>query len=93
MIRVLLARLRQGLRTLAFPPAQPALPERFRGRPTLERARCATLTQGCEVEGTAGALHHEAGQLPLIDLGASLFCPEEAQACPRGALQIEDQLP
>ena len=35
MLRMLLARWRQGRRTLAFPPASPALPERYRGRPVV----------------------------------------------------------
>jgi Ni,Fe-hydrogenase III small subunit len=38
MLRMLLARLRQGRRTLRFPPQPPALPERYRGRPVGEGA-------------------------------------------------------
>ncbi len=68
MLKMLLTRLRQGRRTMKFPPPMPALPERFRGRPVLVR--------------------HEPGQLPLIDLGASLFSPEESQGCPLGALRF-----
>ncbi len=36
MLRMLLARWRQGRRTIAFPPPAPALPARYRGRPTVE---------------------------------------------------------
>jgi Ni,Fe-hydrogenase III small subunit len=50
---------------MKFPPASPALPERYRGRPVLEP-----------------------GTLPAVDLGASLFSPEETAACPQGALRF-----
>jgi len=58
MLKMLLARLRQGGRTMRFPPPAPALPERFRGRPTV------------------------VGAAEPIDLGASLFLPEEETAGP-----------
>ena len=60
MLKMLLARLRQGRRTMAFPPRIPrheVLPVRFRGRP---------------VSTEAG------GDRAVIDLGASLFSPEES---------------
>ena len=87
MLKILLARLRQGRRTMPVPPPGPALPPRFRGRPTLEGQRCASAAPPCGAERTT-ALRHEPGQLPILDLGASLFCPEEAQACPAGALRF-----
>ena len=88
MLRVLLARLRQGRRTQPFPPPAPALPERFRGRPTLDGSLCVGPVQGCAAEATDGALRHAPGRPPLVDLGASLFAPEEAQACPTGGLSF-----
>lgn len=51
MLDLLRARLAQGVRPIAFPPADPGLPSRFRGRP--------------------------ASSLPVLDLGACLFAPEE----------------
>jgi len=88
MLRILLARLRQGRRTIAFPPADTVLPERFRGRPILDGRACDAVTPPCGAERTAGALSHDPGRPPLVDLGASLFAPEEAAACPRGALRF-----
>ena len=88
MLNMLLARLRQGRRTMSFPPPANALPERFRGRPVLARERCAAAPPTCGAERSTAALRHEAGEQPLIDLGASLFCPEETQACPAGALRF-----
>jgi len=67
MLKMLLARLRQGHRTMRFPPPAPALPGRFHGRPILRR---------------------EPGQLPVVDLGLSLFCPEEEQASPARGLRF-----
>ncbi len=88
MIRMILARLRQGRRTMSFPPPDPALPERFRGRPVLDGERCRAATETCGARHTAGALRHDAGRPPSVDLGASLFCPEESAACPQGALRF-----
>ena len=36
MIKALLARLKEGCRTGAFPPAAPSLPPDFRGRPVID---------------------------------------------------------
>jgi len=88
MLRMLLARLRQGRRTLAFPPAANPLPARFRGRPVLEGARCRAVMPPCGAERTSGTLAHAPGALPIVDLGASLFAPEEAAACPERALRF-----
>jgi Ni,Fe-hydrogenase III small subunit len=85
MLKMLLARLRQGHRTVAFPPPRPALPERFRGRPVLAASRCATQSPGC---GAGPALRHEPGRAPIFDLGASQFSPEETEACAAGALRF-----
>jgi Ni,Fe-hydrogenase III small subunit len=85
---MLLTRLRQGRRTLRFPPPAGALPARFRGRPVLDAARCGATPAPCGAERTAGTLVHLEGQPPRVDLGASRFSPEEAAACPQGALRF-----
>jgi Ni,Fe-hydrogenase III small subunit len=85
---MLLTRLRQGHRTIAFPPTEPALPERYRGRPVLDAGSCSAMAPPCGAERTAGALHHDPTRPPFVDLGKALFCPEEAAACPRGALRF-----
>src|SRR5207245_1968780 len=46
MLRMLLARLRHGRRTIDFPPPMPALPARYRGRPVLDGASCAAELAG-----------------------------------------------
>lgn len=88
MLKMLLARLRQGRRTMRIPPPVPALPERFRGRPELTSERCMSVARACNAEGATPALRHSPGELGIVDLGMSLFCPEEAQACPAGALRF-----
>ena len=88
MLKMLLARLRQGRRTIAFPPTGPVLPERFRGRPTLAVSRCTAQASGCGADRTGASLRHEPGQAPVFDLGASQFSPEETAACAAGALRF-----
>lgn len=85
MIKVLLARFRQGHRTIAFPKAEPVLPERFQGLPEIEPERC---TRGCNA--CADACPTEAIQTdPLrLDMGRCLFCGACAKACPTGALRF-----
>ena len=41
MLNFIRTRVQQGTRTADFPGGKPALPERFRGRPALDRSRCA----------------------------------------------------
>jgi len=87
MLKMLLNRFRQGHRTMTFPPQAPALPERYRGRPSFAVARCLSVA-ACGAERKTAALHHEPGQLPLVDIGASLFAPEEMRVCPVEALRF-----
>jgi len=86
MLKILLTRLFQGRRTLRFPPRSPALPERYRGRPIVDVDSCGSGASPCGVERGSSAIVHEAGRSPVVDLGASLFCPEETAACPRGGV-------
>jgi Ni,Fe-hydrogenase III small subunit/formate hydrogenlyase subunit 6/NADH:ubiquinone oxidoreductase subunit I len=85
MIKTLLARLAQGHRTAAFPAAPPVLPERFRGRPTLDAGRCPDGCQACVEACPTDAVVAEGGALSL-DMGRCLFCQACADACPEGAL-------
>jgi len=76
-------RLRQGKRTLAFPSGAADLPDRFRGRPVLDAARCVEGCRSC-----ADACPTEAIAIdPLrLDLGRCVFCPACVEACPTDAI-------
>lgn len=84
MMDTLKIRARQGRRTLAFPPEENPLPERFRGLPTLEPSRCREGCRACEEACPTGAV--TAGPLWSLDLGRCLFCPACTEVCPTGAL-------
>ncbi len=79
------ARLRQGLATSRFPQGGAELPERFRGRPALDAARCGTRCADCAQRAPSDAIRVDGADVAL-DLGACLFSPEEALACPEGAV-------
>jgi Ni,Fe-hydrogenase III small subunit/formate hydrogenlyase subunit 6/NADH:ubiquinone oxidoreductase subunit I len=85
MYRILRSRLRQGHRTAAFPAEPPALPDRFRGHPALDPARCPDGCRACvEACPTDAARVDERGL--ALDLGRCLFCQECVEACPEGAI-------
>jgi Ni,Fe-hydrogenase III small subunit/Pyruvate/2-oxoacid:ferredoxin oxidoreductase delta subunit len=86
MLKALLARAQQGHRTIGFPNTAPTLPDRFRGRPAIDAAKCP---QGCRecVEVCPTSAISIAGERVQLDLGRCLFCPECERACPHGAIR------
>jgi Ni,Fe-hydrogenase III small subunit/formate hydrogenlyase subunit 6/NADH:ubiquinone oxidoreductase subunit I len=85
MWRILLSRLKQGHRTVAYPGVQPVMPERFRGLPVVEPERCPEGCRECASACPTDAIQAEP-QLAL-DLGRCLFCQECVSACPEGAIR------
>jgi len=85
MFEVIRARVRQGYRTMAYPdgPAPP-LPDRFRGRPSIDAAKCRDGCTTCADACPTNAIDLR-GE-PTLDLGRCLFCTDCASACPEGAL-------
>jgi len=83
--KILVERLRQGHRTAAYPDEPPSLPDRFRGHPWLEPARCPDGCRECIEACPTDALRLDGRGLGL-DLGRCLFCPECSAACPAGAI-------
>src|SRR5512143_2263065 len=86
MLKLLLARLQQGHRTLRFPDTTPALPDRFRGRLALDRLQCRDGCRDCVDACPTAAITQDEDGL-RVDLGRCLFCNECVAACPEDALQ------
>jgi Ni,Fe-hydrogenase III small subunit/NAD-dependent dihydropyrimidine dehydrogenase PreA subunit len=86
MLKVLLARLQQGHRTLPFPKGEPVLPDRFRGLPVLDSSRCADGCRECVAACPTDAINFQDSQLQL-DLGRCLFCTDCTRSCPEGAIR------
>jgi Ni,Fe-hydrogenase III small subunit/formate hydrogenlyase subunit 6/NADH:ubiquinone oxidoreductase subunit I len=87
MVRELLARLRQGYRTLPYPQIEPVLPDRFRGRPEIDPAACAQDCRACAEACPTNAIAFGGGQ-PTLDMGRCLFCADCAVACSPGAIRF-----
>jgi Ni,Fe-hydrogenase III small subunit/formate hydrogenlyase subunit 6/NADH:ubiquinone oxidoreductase subunit I len=84
MIKAILARLKQGHRTMSYPDGPIVLPERFRGFPQLKNSACPDDCQACAEACPVGAISWDP-QLS-VDLGKCLFCPDCQDACPHGGI-------
>jgi Ni,Fe-hydrogenase III small subunit/Pyruvate/2-oxoacid:ferredoxin oxidoreductase delta subunit len=86
MLRALMARLRQGYRTVGYPRTAPTLPDRFRGLPVIDATKCAAACATCVAACPSGALAKN-GALKL-DMGKCLFCAACGAACPHEAVRF-----
>jgi Ni,Fe-hydrogenase III small subunit len=86
MLDFLRTRWAQGTRTSPFPAEVPEFPERFRGRPVLDPARCLGACTECRDDMPSSLLQVGADGRASLDVGACLFSPEEAVACRHGAV-------
>ena len=85
MLEFLRVRLQQGTRTSTFPRGAAEFPARFRGRPQFDPIKCDGTCLGC-IERTPSAVLTRGPGGVDVDVGASLFAPEESAACSNGAL-------
>jgi Ni,Fe-hydrogenase III small subunit/formate hydrogenlyase subunit 6/NADH:ubiquinone oxidoreductase subunit I len=85
MLKIFVARMRQGHRTIKYPDGPPPeMPDRFRGRPTIKAGQCPDGCRAC-----ADACPTDAIALTdkvRIDLGKCLFCTDCLNACPERAI-------
>ena len=86
MLRVSLARLKQGHRTIAYPAQVPALPDRFRGLPVVDTSKCPDRCRACATACPTDAICVDDAGFRL-DLGRCLFCSDCTEACPTGAIR------
>jgi Ni,Fe-hydrogenase III small subunit/ferredoxin len=88
MFGLIKERLRQGMRTMAYPAEEaPVLPDRFRGLPLLDASKCPAGCAECAKACPTDAIKAEGRKLQL-DLGRCLFCTECTSACPAGAIEF-----
>jgi len=87
MLKIIQERVRQGKRTIAYPAAEPSLPDRFRGLPVLYDSKCPDGCRACiEVCPTDAIWRDDKGL--ALDMGRCLFCNDCVTACPEGAIQF-----
>lgn len=90
MLKVFVARFKQGHRTVSYPDVPPTLPARFRGAPSLSPEKCPDGCSACVEACPTDALEANGSGLRL-DMGRCLFCTDCETACPEGAITFTNE--
>lgn len=90
MIGPLIARIKQGHRTLNYPQETPPFSPHYRGLPVVDASKCAAGCDACRACCPVDAIERTDG-LVRIDLGTCLFCGECATACPPQAIVFSQE--
>ncbi len=90
MLKTILARARQGHRTIGYPAQPPTLPDRLRGLPVIDASRCRDGCRDCADACPTDAIEARDNKLRL-DLGKCLFCTDCTRACPEGAIEYSQE--
>jgi Ni,Fe-hydrogenase III small subunit/formate hydrogenlyase subunit 6/NADH:ubiquinone oxidoreductase subunit I len=88
MLKILRARWQQGYRTTGYPKDKPPeLPERFAGRPEIDRSKCAADCDACQKACPVQAIEFAPIQRNIrLDLGRCIFCRNCENSCKSGAI-------
>src|SRR6266581_2339663 len=90
MLKATLARFHEGYRTIPFPKTVPVMPDRFRGRPVIEREKCPVGCRDCADACPTDAITIDKQGLRL-NLGRCLFCTDCVEACPEQAIRYSQE--
>ncbi len=88
VLKIIQARGKMGRQTVAYPEGPARFPERFRGRPALDPARCADGCRACAEACPTEAIVDPGLASMAIDMGRCLFCADCSQACPEDAIRF-----
>ena len=90
MLKPTLARLQQGHGPFRSRNLRRSAPDRYRGRPVIERDKCPVDCRDCAEACPTNAITIDNKGLRL-DLGRCLFCTDCVDACPEQAIRYTQE--
>lgn len=90
MLNAIIARAKQGHRTVSFPKGEPTVPDRLRGLPKIDQSKCPAGCHACADVCPADAIA-VADMSVKLDLGRCLFCADCVPACPEKSIQFASE--